>query len=170
MKSVLGSSKYAPSRLGMSQPGSPLTTYKAAAAAAATPWTSTGACNFSTLGTVGPRAVPPLTALQARTAATAPQPFTQSKHDRNSLGAVSNTSSTPAGLFISPGVAALANKYATSSVGGSSIGAMSLPDQLLTGEKLLAAYCCNTRGTAEISLHIHNCSPQNWCTCNVFTT
>eukprot|EP00775_Hariotina_reticulata_P003930 gene3930-4184_t len=45
-------------------------------------------------------------------------PMTHRKQERSSLG--SNTSSTPAGLLISPGVAALASKYATSSVGGSS--------------------------------------------------
>lgn len=75
----------------------------------------------------------PFTGLHDRAAA--PEAFTQLKQDRKSLGAVSNTSSTPAGLLISPGVAALANKYATSSVGGSSVGALNVPDQPSAGEQ-----------------------------------
>jgi hypothetical protein len=50
--------------------------------------------------------------------------MTNMKPDRSSLSR--HTSSTPDGLLISPGVAALANKYATSSVGGSSVGGLSL--------------------------------------------
>jgi hypothetical protein len=63
-------------------------------------------------------------------------PGTQLKqqHERSSFG---TTSSTPPGLLMSPGVAALANKYATSSVGGSSVGCLSMPgSQPSTGELL----------------------------------
>jgi hypothetical protein len=56
----------------------------------------------------------------------------QQQQQRTSLG--SNTSSTPAGLLISPGVAALASKYATSSVGGSSVDALRMPEQQSVGK------------------------------------
>ncbi|KAF6265737.1 hypothetical protein COO60DRAFT_870826 [Scenedesmus sp. NREL 46B-D3] len=98
---------HAPSRLGSSsQPGSPTVGYRGPSAGRWGP----GAAAVPVLGDVGPvNAGPPATQLQP--------------HERSSVG---TSSSTPPGLLMSPGVAALANKYATSSVGGSSVGGLSM--------------------------------------------
>jgi hypothetical protein len=121
-----------PSRLGCSQPGSPTAAFDAAASLAVP-----GGCGSVQLRDT----LPPLSTVRglsgtqgymAAGAAAGGSSQAQQQEGRVSLG--SNTSSTPAGLMMSPSVAALANKYATSSVGGSSIGALSVPEQQLTGE------------------------------------
>ncbi|WIA34718.1 hypothetical protein OEZ86_013029 [Tetradesmus obliquus] len=98
------------SRLGSSsQPGSPTGGYRGPGVGGL--WGPAAAAAAPGLGDTGPaRAGPPGTQLKP------PQ------QDRSSFG---TTSSTPPGLLMSPGVAALANKYATSSVGGSSVGCLS---------------------------------------------
>lgn len=126
-----GGAACGPSRLGRSQPGSPTAAYAAAA----------GLC-----GDVRqPRDSVPLGTLSGLAAAAGAgsmlhtQLRQQQQQSRVSLG--SNTSSTPAGLLISPGVAALANKYATSSVGGSSVGALTMPEQPSTGVRHMYGLC-----------------------------
>jgi hypothetical protein len=119
------------SRLGRSQPSSPTAAFPAAATASQVD--ALFAVDTSQLRD----APPPSTLHNVTSAAGMRMPLTQlrqpqqQQQQRTSLG--SNISSTPAGLLISPGVAALASKYATSSVGGSSVGALSLPEQQSTG-------------------------------------
>jgi hypothetical protein len=123
-----------PSRLGRSQPGSPT------AAATMTAGTAARAGGLYPADTSQLRDTAPMSALHSWGGPSSVAPLTQLRQQqqqqqqqgRASFG--SNTSSTPAGLLISPSVAALANKYATSSVGGSSVGGLSLPEQPSTGK------------------------------------
>ena len=92
-----------PSRLGRSQPGSPTAAYAAAAGASAGAGLGVG------LGgdTLQQRDVAPLRTLRGGVLPqTQLRQQQQQQQGRASLG--SNTSSTPAGLMISPSVAALA--------------------------------------------------------------
>jgi len=125
-----------PSRLGRSQPGSPVATMTAAMAAGSS---ALGNCAGDTLLLRDTAPLSSMRGLGACGAYAAGGPHATGvpqsqlrQQSRISLG--SNTSSTPAGLVISPSVAALASKYATSSVGGSSVGGLSLPEQQSTGE------------------------------------
>jgi hypothetical protein len=115
-----------PSRLGRSQPGSPTSAYTVTGI-------GFGAADTSQLRDCAPHStMRSLVGAQGSAGAPRTQLRQQQQQSRVSLG--SNTSSTPAGLMISPGVAALASKYATSSVGGSSVGGLSLQEQPSAGE------------------------------------
>lgn len=119
------------SRLGRSQPGSPIATMTAAMAG------TSGALDTCAGDTLLSRDTAPLSSMRglgACGAYTAGVPQSQLRQ-QSRVSLDSNSSSTPAGLVISPSVAALASKYATSSVGGSSVGGLSLPEQQSTGER-----------------------------------
>lgn len=116
-----------PSRLGRSQPGSPTAAY--ASATGLCPPVDTRQLRDSSV-TMSLGSLPGLASAAGGNSVLQTQ-LRQQQQSRVSLS--SHTSTTPAGLMISPGVAALANKYATSSVGGSSVGALSLPEQPSTG-------------------------------------
>lgn len=135
-----------PSRLGCSQPGSPTAGHGTAGLLGTTGRGVPQLCGDSPC--VGLQGIAgsnqPGTCVGAFTARRAPltQLRQQQQQPPTAVSLGSNTSSTPEGLLISPGVAALASKYATSSAGTCSIpDTTDLPEQHSTGAMYQGRAC-----------------------------